>query len=60
MKKLTFLTFLYFLLIGICHAMDAQDVVQKYSVTNADDNFGYTKNQIVETAKFFDEKYPDF
>lgn len=59
MKKLTFLTFLYFLFIGICHAMDAQDVVQKYSVTNADDNFGYTINQIVETAKFFDEKYPE-
>lgn len=58
MKKLTFLIFIYFLFIGICHATDAQNLVQKYSAKNADENFGQTINQIIETAKFFDEKYP--
>jgi len=59
MKKLTFFIFFYFLFIGICHATDAQDIIRAYSVENADDNFGYTINQMLQTAKFFDEKYPD-
>ena len=47
MKKLTFFIFFYFLFIGICHATDAQDIIRAYSVENADDNFGYTINQML-------------
>ena len=58
-KKIAIFILFFFCHIGLSYATEAQDVIQKIAITNPNANFGDTLNQVIETAKYFDEKYPE-
>lgn len=58
-KKIAIIFLCVFCCINGVNATDAQDFMRANTVSDPDADFGHTIDQVIKTAKFFDEKYPE-